>query len=141
MNDNPIRPFSHASFTAYMEENKLMASHCNQCQATFLPPRAICPKCYNDKMSWRELGGGGKIAAFTTVFIGPAFMNTLGFSKDNPYMSGIVELDEGVMVSARLLGFENLKPEQVQIGAPVQVSFLRLGDAQNETIQLAFQKK
>ena len=140
MSDNLPRPFSSASFNTYLSENKLMASRCDHCDAKFIPPRAVCPNCFSDQMSWSELSGSGKVAALTTVFIGPTFMNTLGYSKENPYMCGIVELDEGLRISARLLGSDGLKPEEMQIGAPVQVAYIQVGDGETSKIQLAFQR-
>lgn len=141
MSDNPIRPFSSASFNAYLEENRLMASHCDRCNESYLPPRAVCPSCFGDQMSWRELDGTGRVAAITTVYIGPTFMNLLGYSKENPYMCGIVELDDGLRISARLLGSEEFELEEVQIGTPVRVAFLCVGDEHSVKTQLAFLRK
>ena len=138
MSDNPIRPFSSASFNAYLEENRLMASHCDQCDQSYLPPRAVCPSCFGAHMSWRELDGTGSVAAITTVYIGPTFMNSLGYSREKPYMCGIVELDDGLRISARLLGSEEFDLEEVQIGSPVRVTFLRVGDEHSAKTQLAF---
>ena len=138
MSDIQTRPFSSASFYSYLEENRLMASHCDQCDVSYLPPRAICPSCFGDQMSWREMNGTGRVAAITTVYIGPSFMNLLGYGKENPYMCGIVELDDGLRISARLLGSEEFDLEDVQIGTPVQVTFLRDGDEHSAKTQLAF---
>jgi len=127
-----------ASFNAYLAENRLMASRCEKCEAKFIPPRAVCPNCFSDQMSWSELSGSGKVAAFTTVYIGPTFMNALGYSKENPYMCGIVELEEGLRISARLLGFNALEPETVEVGTPVKVDFVRVNNVEHPFTQLAF---
>ena len=35
-------PFTVASFNQFLNEKKLMASRCPQCDALYLPPRALC---------------------------------------------------------------------------------------------------
>ena len=133
-----LRPFSAASFEQYLAEGKLMASQCNQCKAIHLPPHAFCPECHSDDLSWIETVGRGKLAAFTVVYIAPTFMIEQGFGRDKPYASGIVELDEGVKISARITGVDATKPETIQVGAPVSVDFIDVGDGDQKKTYLAF---
>lgn len=128
MTENEIRPFTAASFNTYLGEHKLMGSRCTECGNLYLPPRAICPSCYSDTMEWAELGGSGKLAAFTSISIAPSFMVEAGYGRDNPYVSGVVELDEGVKISARILDVDSAHPETIQVGQPLQVAFLEQGD-------------
>jgi uncharacterized OB-fold protein len=65
-------------------------------------------------------------------------MNEQGFDRHNPYLTGIVELDEGVKVSARLLGFDGKQPSEVRIGTPVTVEYIRIGEGQEAKTQIAF---
>lgn len=132
------RPFTAASFYQYLGEKTLMGARCGQCEALFLPPRAICCQCHGDQMTWIPLSGRGTLAAFTAVHIGTTFMNEQGFDRHNPYLTGIVELDEGVKISARLLGFDGKRPSEVRIGTPVTVEFIRIGEGQEAETQLAF---
>jgi uncharacterized protein len=122
-------PFTAAGFRQLLKDKKLMATRCVTCGTAYLPPRAICPKCHGEEMTWSELSGRGTLAAFTSVFIGPTFMNKLGYSRANPYVSGIVELEEGIKISARILGLDAAHPGQIQIGTPVAVEFLEEGEA------------
>jgi uncharacterized protein len=131
-------PFTAASFYQYLREGKLMGTQCSSCHALYLPPRAICPQCHLDQMAWVELAGRGKLAAFTGVYIGPTFMNALGFDRMNPYLTGVVALDEGVKISARLLGFEGRQPAEVKIGTPMRIEFLEIGEGENARPQLTF---
>jgi uncharacterized OB-fold protein len=132
-------PFTVASFNQYLNEKKLMASHCPQCDAVYLPPRAICPKCHGDKLEWVEASGRGRLAAFTTVYVGPTAMIAEGYDRNNPYVTGIVELDEGVKISARILGVDARHPEQIKIGTPMTVSFVERGEGDKKQTFLAFQ--
>jgi uncharacterized OB-fold protein len=132
-------PFTVASFNQFLREKKLMASRCPQCNALYLPPRAICPKCHGDQLEWVETSGKGKLAAFTSVYVGPTAMIAEGFDRNNPYVTGIVELDEGVRISARILGVDARHPEQIKIGTPMTVDFVERGEGDKKQTFLAFQ--
>jgi uncharacterized OB-fold protein len=132
------RPFTSASFQGFLNEKKLMGSHCVTCNKEFLPPRAICPNCHGDQLTWIEFSGGGKLAAFTSIFIAPTAMIEAGYGRENPYLAGVVELDEGVKISAQVLGLDAAKPEEVKIGTPLQAEFIERGEVESKKVFLAF---
>lgn len=132
------RPFTSASFDAYVKEKKLMGSHCANCNRDYLPPRAICPNCHSDQLTWTEFSGKAKLAAFTSIFIAPTAMIEAGYGRDNPYLAGVVELDEGVKISAQVLGMDASKPEEVKIGTPLQAEFVERGEGDAKKTLLAF---
>ena len=132
-------PFTVASFNQFLKEKKLMASRCPACNALYLPPRAICPTCHSDQLEWAETSGRGRLAAFTSVYVGPTAMIAAGFDRNNPYVTGIVELDEGVKISARILGVDAKQPEQIKIGTPMTVAFVERGEGDKQQTFLAFQ--
>jgi uncharacterized OB-fold protein len=138
MPKSDFRPFTAASFNQYLNEKKLMASRCTACGALHLPPRAICPKCHGETMEWAEASGRGRLAAFTSVYIGLTAMNAEGYSRDNPYCSGVVELEEGVKISARVLGVDAKNPASIQIGAPLMVEFVEHSEGEEKKTVLAF---
>lgn len=125
---NNSRPFTAASFNQFLQEKKLMASRCTSCAALFLPPRAICPECHHDQMKWEPMSGEGKLAAFTAVHIAPTFMTQQGYGRNKPYLSGVVELTEGVKISAQIEGIDATKPESIQLDTPLIVEFLERED-------------
>lgn len=133
-----VRPFTVASFNQYLAEGKLMASHCVDCGNLHLPPRAICPHCHSTNLEWVETSGKGKLAGFTVVYIAPTFMVEQGYGRDRPYVSGIVELEEGVKISARITGFDANQPETIQVGAPLVVDFITTGEGDKAKTYLAF---
>jgi len=130
--------FTAASFNQYLNEKKLMASHCTRCNTLYLPPRAICPCCHGDQLEWVPMSGQGKLAAFTSIYVGPTFMNAEGFDRNNPYCTGIVELDEGVKISARLIGLDAQHPAAIKIGTPLAIEFLERGEGEARRTFLAF---
>ncbi|MBE0480404.1 MAG: Zn-ribbon domain-containing OB-fold protein [Dehalococcoidia bacterium] len=118
------RDFSSASFYGFLAEKKLMASRCKSCRALYLPPHPICSKCFGTEMEWTEVKGNGKLAAFTAISVGPSCTIEEGYSRDNPYVVGIVQLDEGPKVSGRILGVDARKPETIRVGTPMTVQFM-----------------
>lgn len=131
-------PFTVASFNQFLSEKKLMASRCPECSEVHLPPRAICPRCHSAQLEWVELAGQGQLAAFTVVYVGPTLMNNAGYSRENPYVSGIVELPEGVKISAQILGVDGKQPETIRVGAPMTVEFIERGEGDKKATYLAF---
>ncbi len=124
------RPINDASYEKFLNEEKIMGSRCKKCHTAYLPPRPICIKCNSHEMEWHEIKGMGKLAAFTCIGIGPSFMREEGFDRNNPYCSGVVELDEKVRIDARIEGFDNKKPETIKIGAPVSARFIHRGEGE-----------
>jgi len=132
------RPFNDISYEQFLNEEKLMGSRCKKCGTLFVPPRSICIKCYATEMEWVEMKGKGKLAAFTCISVGPPFMIAEGYDRKRPYCSGVVALEEGTRVVARIEGVDGSKPETIKIGAPLQVEFLHRGEGDNLTTFLAF---
>ncbi|MCK4786577.1 MAG: Zn-ribbon domain-containing OB-fold protein [Desulfobacteraceae bacterium] len=133
------RPFSDIYYEQYLNEEKLMGSRCKQCGAIFVPPRSLCVKCYSSEMEWVEMKGEGRLAAFTCISVGPPFMIAEGYDRKHPYISGVVELEEGGRVDARIEGVDASQPEDIKIGVPLRVRFLHRGEGENIKTYLVFQ--
>jgi uncharacterized protein len=139
MMSNPVTaPVTVATYNRFLGEHRLMGTRCTQCGGLYLPPRAICPACYSDAMEWVELAGRGTLAAFTSIYIGPSSMVAQGYDRNNPYISGIVTLEEGVRISARLLGLDAKHPASSLIGTPLVVEFLDQAQGEQNVTTLAF---
>jgi uncharacterized OB-fold protein len=82
--------------------------------------------------------GNGELAAFTCIAIGPPFMIKEGYDRKHPYVSGVVELEGGARVVARIEGVDGNEPETIRIGTPLKVEFLHRGEAENPMTFLAF---
>lgn len=122
------REASSASFNQFLKEKKLMASRCKKCGALYLPPHPICVKCHGNEMEWVEMKGTGKLAAFTAISVGPTCTISEGYDRNNPYLVGIVQLDEGPKISGRIRGIDAKKPENIKVGSPLTVEFLDQGE-------------
>ncbi len=132
------RPFSDASYNRFLGEDKLMGSRCRSCGATYVPPRPLCVKCFKSDMEWVEMKGKGKLAAFTCITIAPPFMIAQGYGRKHPYCSGVVDLDEGGRVDARIDGVDAAHPENIKVGMPMRVKFLHREGGEIPETYLAF---
>ncbi len=133
------KPFNDTSYEQFLNEQKIMGSKCKKCGALALPPRPICVSCFGSEMEWVQLKGTGKLAAFTSIVVAPPYMVKEGFHRNNPYVVGVVELDEGVKAVARIIGVDGKKPEQIKVGAPLKAKFLQKGAGLVRQTFLAFE--
>ena len=130
--------FTQAAFEQFFSERKLMGAHCQACDTLYLPPRPMCAACFGADMDWVELPERGKLIAFTIIHIAPTAMIEAGYGRDNPYISGIVELENGLSISAQILGLDVTKPEQIQIGTAVIAEYVERGAGDFKKTFLAF---
>jgi uncharacterized OB-fold protein len=133
------RPFSDISYDQFLNEEKLMGSRCKKCGGHFVPPRSICVQCYSADMEWVQMKGEGTLAAFTCITVAPPFMVAQGYDRKHPYVSGVVELDEGGRVDARIEGVDPNNPESMSVGMRMKAKFLRRKDTEIPETYLAFE--
>jgi uncharacterized OB-fold protein len=132
------RSFNDVSFEAFLEEEKLMGSRCTSCGKLFVPPRPICIECSGTDMEWVQVKGDGKLSAFTCIAVGPPAMKEEGYTRDHPYCTGVVELEEGPRVAARIEDIDTTNPEAIKVGMPLTVKFLHRGEGKQSRTVLAF---
>ena len=109
------KEFNAASYYAYLvEEKRLMGVRCRSCGELSAVPRPICARCHGRDMEWHELSGRGKLSTFTCISIVPVAMGKRGYGRDNPYCTGIVTLEEGPRISARIVGVDGNNPQDIK---------------------------
>lgn len=95
----------------YLEGHK-----CGNCGAVFLGARNVCSKCgARDQMETVKLSNSGKLYSFSIVH--RSFPGI-----DVPYVSAVVDLDDGVAVKGNLIGVEP-DPEKIEFDMPVEVVY------------------
>ncbi|MEE8244393.1 MAG: Zn-ribbon domain-containing OB-fold protein [Pseudomonadales bacterium] len=95
----------------YLEGHK-----CGSCGATFLGARAICSKCgTRDQMQTVTLPNSGNLYSYSIVH--RSFPGI-----DVPYISAIVDLDDGTAIKGNLINVEP-DPEKIEFGMPVEVVY------------------
>jgi uncharacterized OB-fold protein len=133
------RPFNDIAYNQFLNEGKLMGCRCLKCGERYVPPRPLCVKCSSPDLKWMEINGRGRLVAFTCIAIAPPFMMAQGYDRKHPYISGVVELDDGGRVDARIEGVDPLKPESIRIGAPMKAIFIQRKNAEVPEAYLAFE--
>jgi uncharacterized OB-fold protein len=108
--DSDSRPYWEG-----LRQGELRIQRCDSCARAVFYPRAICPHCFAEKLSWIVASGKGTIYAYTIAH--QAFGR---FAEDVPFVVILVELEEGVRMLSRLL---DAPREQVRVGAEVRVTF------------------
>lgn len=131
--------FTHAAYSSFLNEHKLLGSRDKKSGVVFLPPRPLNPQNYSVDMEWLEFSGKGTLAAYTIVYIAPTAMLEAGFDRKNPYCVGIVKTEEGPMVSAFIQDVDVLHPETIKVGTPVKALFIDRGEGEAKQTFLAFQ--
>ena len=132
------RPLNDTSYGQFLNERRIMGSRCKACKTLALPPRPICIACHSSDLEWVEFKGGGTLRALTSIVVAPPAMAREGFGRSNPYVVGVVELDEGVKAVARILGVDAKNPETIRVGTPLRAEFLLKGEGPNQQTALAF---
>ena len=82
--------------------------------------------------------GKGRLSTFTAIYVAPTFMIEEGYGRDNPYCTGIVELEEGVRNSGQILGVDARDTKELQIGTPLTIEFSERGEEDNKKTHLTF---
>ncbi len=110
-----MQPWTKDFWKATKQE-KLMIQHCNECNANIFFPKKVCPECWSESLTWIESSGKAKVYTFTVMMdmVEPKFMSDL------PYVLAMVDLDEGIRMTTRIV---NCDPGEVVIGLDVEVVF------------------
>lgn len=103
---------------------------CTECGTIIAPPSGSCYGCGSSKMAWADVSGKGKLVSFTVIHVAPD-----QFAEEVPYYIAIIELAEGTRISARLLGFDPLKPQDVKLGINMKIDYAQ---SKSGTRYLAF---
>ncbi len=106
-------PRYHRLRSAYY---RLEGRRCTACETVHFPPRERCEKCRGTDLSPHRLSGRGTVYAYSEVAQAPAGFNA-------PYVVAMVELEEGLKVTAQLTDVE---PEDVSVGLAVEMVTRRL---------------
>jgi uncharacterized OB-fold protein len=86
-------------FRAGLARGELLVQKCKACGKLNMYPRHACPFCQSLSLGWHKALGGGVLHSFTVLRAGAPE----GFEGDLPYALGVIKLDEGVQLLARLV--------------------------------------
>ncbi len=118
----PVIDAETEPFWAAAKERKFLFRHCTACGRNHFYPRHYCPHCWSEDCEWRPAAGTGRIYSYTVIH----HNDIPPFSEMLPYIVGLIELDEGVRVTANVV---ECTPDVVHVGMPVEVIFEHINDA------------
>ncbi len=95
---------------------RLEGQRCESCGSIQFPARSACRSCRSGSLAVHRLSGRGTVYSYTEVGQAPQ-----GFST--PYLVAMVDLEEGVRITAQLTDVE---PEEVAVGMEVEMVTRRL---------------
>jgi len=101
------------------KREELVYQTCDDCESTVFHPRAACPYCLSDRLTWRPSAGRGSIYSFTLQHV-PLHRERPG---QLPRALGIIKLDEGYHMFAQI---DASDLEALHIDQRVQVYFDRV---------------
>jgi len=103
-------------YSEALKQDKLMGLKCRACGSLTVPPKMVCRNCASPELEIAELGGGGKIRTFTTVYVAAE-----GRESEIPYIVVMVELDEGPWLMGNLEGIDPKQAGMELIGRKVKM--------------------
>jgi uncharacterized OB-fold protein len=104
------RPFWDA-----LAEGRLTTTRGRTSGRLTFPPKPFCPYDWGE-VEWVDLSGRARLYSQTVIHAAPAV-----FAREAPIHNGIVDLDEGLRVAARILG-------DASLDAAMQCVVLRYAD-------------
>lgn len=107
------RPIAPGLFVDDPEGPRLVAARCAACGKSHFPAGRVCPYCAADGASEIHVGPAGRLKLFTAVTAKPP-----GYRGEVPYGFGIVELEAGLEVIARLT---EPRLDRLRLGLPMRL--------------------
>ncbi len=90
-------------------EGVLLVQRCEECGHHQFYPRPFCLRCESDRVVPIEASGAGTLYSFTVVHV------STGLDVPPPYAVGLVTLDEGPRLLARLVGLDHTIGDRVTV--------------------------
>ena len=114
------RDSGSAAFFDAAARGELLVQRCTGC-ATVLPPEArTCPSCGSAELEPTVVSGLGRLVTWVVVTQAPIPV----LAGAVPYVTAVVELDEGPWLMVRLIDAE---PADLSVDDRVRVGFVRSG--------------
>jgi uncharacterized protein len=107
-----------AEFREGLARGDLLIQKCIECSRLNMYPRYACPYCQSQSLGWQRASGRGVLHSFTVLRLGAPE----GFERELPYAIGVVKLEEGVQLLARLAPDADGDWESYRCDDPVRFS-------------------
>jgi uncharacterized protein len=109
-------PFWHA-----LREGGFVLQHCDACGKALFYPRAHCPHCWSERLTWREASGRGTVKSFSVIHRPGHF----AWAAVAPYVIVLIDLDEGPTMLSQLIVDD---PADARVGLRVTLRPVAIGE-------------
>ena len=109
-----VRDDESAAFFDGTARGELMIKRCDACGHHVRPVALVCTRCHGRELTWVPASGDGTLVSWVVVH-----------GRDGPTVVGIVELDEGPWLDARLV---DVDAAGLGVGEPLAVVFVDAGE-------------
>lgn len=101
-----------------LKQHKMKLPRCKNCSQYHMYPRSHCPNCFSWDIEWVEASGKGKLYTYAIQYRpqGP------GFQDEVPYITALVQLDEGPRLMTNLVEVE-ADPAKLKCDSPVEIVY------------------
>ena len=96
------------------QRGKLVLQHCGDCGLIVFFPRALCPRCWSEKLEWKPSDGRGTIVSFSRVYSHV----TEPFASESPIVFAEIALEDGGAMLSRVV---TTQPEEIESGLRVEL--------------------
>lgn len=99
---------------------RLEAAKCKNCGKVLFPARLVCPECKTREFETIRLNPEGKLLTYTVIRVASD-----KFSLQAPFAVGIVELKDGVRLTAQIA---DAQFDKIKIGMKLKLVFRKIQD-------------
>lgn len=101
------------------KQHELWLRRCDECGKAYFYPRDISPCCFSRDTSWTRASGKARLHTYAIVHRAPH----PGWENEVPFVTAIVELEEGPRMPTNIVGIGEPTPEKLRIDMPLEVTF------------------
>ncbi len=114
-------PDYERGFWEAARSHELGIQQCSDCKKFRHLPTPMCPSCYSLEYGWTKMSGRGTV--YSHLIVRHPVHRALREKEQTPYNICLIELEEqeGLRIVSNVL---NIAPEDLNIGMPVEVTFM-----------------
>lgn len=118
-------------FRAIKDEGRLLATVCEECDISYIPPRLYCERCFKKLETWVEAPTTGHVHTYTIVHF-----DVNGEPLAEPQVIAFISIDgtDGGLV--HVLG--EVAPDEVFIGMDVEAVFKDPAERKGSILDIAY---
>lgn len=95
----PIPTAISEPFWSALQRGEFALQRCESCGEAIFYPRAHCPHCWSEKLTWRTASGRGTVKSFSAIHRPGHF----AWSAVAPYVIALIDLEEGPTMLSQLI--------------------------------------